>query len=152
MKVLLLLTLLASCGQTGLVIVDKTPKDPRKHQITDPAFNKYIEEFETLYGDNINNVPINFNDLDTTTKVGICRIWGTGHTEIEIDEGHWQTMSEDRRLALIFHELGHCALKRDHNDDRYGSDQCPKSYMSENLVSQECIDNHLPQYLEEMFK
>lgn len=38
-------------------------------------------------------------------------------TQISVSESYWMTASEPEREELIFHELGHCLLGRDHDDN-----------------------------------
>lgn len=153
MKTLLLLILLAGCGQLPFKDVIHNPhnKDPRKHRTTDPAFEEFVLEFEFEYEEEIGDIPINFADLEGN-KAGVCYTWSSGYAEIEINKKMWPNLSYDRKLALIFHELGHCELGRGHRDDQHDSDNCPKSIMNWMLVRQNCMDKYINDYLLEMFE
>lgn len=47
---------------------------------------------------------------------------------VTIDSVFWKNASETSRLWLIFHELGHCVLKRGHYNDKFSFGEC-KSIM-----------------------
>jgi len=153
MRFLLLLIFLSSCGQLkGLTdkIHDPKNKNPRKHNTTDPVFEPYIAEFESYYGNNITDIPINFGTLEGR-RVGVCYTWSSGYREIEIDKKQWEKeLTEDQKYALIFHELGHCELGRGHKDD-LREDMCPSSLMNWILVRDGCVKIYKKEYFEEMF-
>jgi hypothetical protein len=59
-------------------------------------------------------------------------------------------MSEYQKINLIFHELGHCVLNRDH----VPSDSvrlCPTSFMYDTVMGTGCIKDHYDEYIKEMF-
>ena len=54
--------------------------------------------------------------LTGTTAAGQCKTYSDGRREIVIDSEYWQRADPLEREFLLFHELGHCVLDRDHND------------------------------------
>lgn len=153
MKTLLLILFLSSCSQSGQLdnIKNPTNRDPKKHNNVDPVFKPYIAEFESYYNVNIMEMPINFANLENR-KVGVCYAWSSGHREIEIDRGQWENeLTEDQKSVLIFHELGHCELNRDHRDD-LREDGCPESIMNWILTKDYCIKRYKKEYFEEIFE
>jgi hypothetical protein len=51
----------------------------------------------------------------------------------------WDSTVESERWAIVRHELGHCALGRQH--DETAADGCPKSVMFPSVTpSADCID------------
>lgn len=81
-----------------------------------------VKEFEFLYGKKLENVSISYGNFLGSSVVGIC--WSYSKTGnwykgkfIKIDEGYWKESSNATREILLFHELGHCELNRDHEDE-----------------------------------
>ena len=96
-----------------------------------PQFQEYVSSFEELSRDqgrpvSVNNLIMEFDNgsLEGTNHIGICtRSWqkdwkGDKHElppRVTIRESFWYEASEEGRHQLIYHELGHCILKRGHN-------------------------------------
>ena len=55
---------------------------------------------------------------------GQCQQHGSEANELYIDPAFWQVYSEEERTLLIFHELGHCYLDRDHLDVKDADGNC----------------------------
>ena len=51
-----------------------------------------------------------------STVAGQCQTAANGDSHIQIDQAWWNGASEYDKEFLIFHELGHCALGRAHDD------------------------------------
>ncbi len=62
-----------------------------------------------------NSINVVFDDFDTDT-LGRCTKTPLGPKTITIDRRFWKTAYKNQRLAVVFHELGHCALGREHVD------------------------------------
>ena len=136
-----------------------TPFDvrlPSKQTITstDPQFDAYIQEFEFYYGQSVSTIPIGFDDLDPNIA-GICyrSIVGgrTLNAYIAIDRDYWYKITEYQRINLIFHELGHCAMNKNHVPSDSVS-LCPSSFMFEQIMSDKCIEDNYNTYIEELFR
>ena len=87
-------------------------QDPRSIVGVDPVFTSYVESFESN-GISIGGVSIGFGPT-ASNIAGVCTRWNNGFREIAINQNYWSTASEDARWGLIFHELGHCVLNREH--------------------------------------
>ncbi len=117
--------LFTSCGK-------QFQQESRRFKASNPVFNPYIEKFEAhgrkYLGDpsfKVGNIPINFYDPDEATVQGICTQYGDGTKEIIIRQKWWEEgggKNEKYRESLIFHELGHCRLARNHHDGTYQSE------------------------------
>ncbi|MCK4500259.1 hypothetical protein KAU11_07165 [Candidatus Babeliales bacterium] len=117
MKYLLVLMMifLSACSESG-----------RIHNSIAPEFEPYLEAFILDSVENGNpqtgkTIPINFHNLPV--KHAQCKNYsfykdGTKRWEIEIliDPKRWETLPELNRKSLIYHELGHCLLSRQHDD------------------------------------
>jgi hypothetical protein len=93
-----------------------------------PELLVHVQAFEQIYGIEV-KTPVYFADLDGNA-VGMCRMWSNGKTEIIIDIPYYKKF-ENNYYAIeevMFHELGHCVLKRQHNEEMM-SPYIPKSIM-----------------------
>ena len=50
-------------------------------------------------------------------NIGLCMRWTDGYRQILIDKEYWDNSNESLRVSLVFHELGHCDLNREHSSD-----------------------------------
>ncbi len=50
-------------------------------------------------------------------EIGVCEQSPLHSPRVLVDRATWLAHSDDGREAMIFHELGHCLLGRDHKDD-----------------------------------
>lgn len=56
---------------------------------------------------------------------GVCRRHDEGRNRsIIIDKDYWEKSNELEREFVVFHELGHCFLLRDHLDDKDEQGNC----------------------------
>jgi Zn-dependent peptidase ImmA (M78 family) len=60
---------------------------------------------------------LNEDDDNEYFYLGICYTYTDKTPLIRIDEAIWKTLDEVERKLLIYHELGHCILNKDHDDD-----------------------------------
>lgn len=85
-----------------------------------------------------------------STKVGVCIKYSSGEREILIRESAWNTFSDRKKEILIFHELGHCALNREH-DNTLRNDK-KVSIMNSSLLNQDLYSYLEDSYLIELFQ
>lgn len=120
---------------------------------TDPEFEPFIEEFENLSGEKV-TLPVGFGKLDPK-YAGVCYRSLSNGTPIQswiiIDKEYWFKITWYQQVNLIFHELGHCVLNRDHVKSDSVS-RCPTSFMYEQIMSTQCIQDHYEEYLRELFQ
>ncbi len=106
---LCLVLLLSGCG-----------RDPTLEEINE--FSPYFQRFEAAsaqYGRDTSGdsrVRILYGALHPG-EVGVCEQGPFQAPRVLVSRPAWQARSEAGREALIFHELGHCLLGRDHKDD-----------------------------------
>ena len=125
-------------------------------------------EFEHLYGlfiklanDNgqlyhVDNLVIRFaNNLGMTTlnhkTVGLCTTEGDEPPLIEIDAVEWYKFTDAEQEELLFHELGHCLLNRDH-DETYLTNNIPSSIMYPDVIRNDIYIKYRAYYWKELFK
>ncbi|MEM1124995.1 MAG: putative metallopeptidase [Bacteroidota bacterium] len=85
--------------------------------------------------------------------VGLCNHQATNGKEVIIDEAFWKRASKYEREAIIFHELGHCVLDRNHEDGVMDNGMC-KSLMRSGFSPCFTLYNHSDHqehYLDELF-
>ena len=160
---LLLLSLnsFSGCGIIkGLDNQEKGAGFVRQFSTTDGGFLSYITTFENNgkieFNDptfKVTNVPVNFGDTENPEFVGVCFTYSNGDKEIIIDKQWWDRVSPTSRESLIFHELGHCALNRVHNDEEIEKNgkTVRASIMNPGVVSSMDYNSYKPGYLHELY-
>lgn len=106
-KILALVMTLVSCGSNFTLASQ------------DDDLASYVQRFEDVYGIEISDViSITFADLDSanTNHVGVCTVNDetTKSDYIQIDPNTWATFDDSTKEEVIFHEIGHCILDRNH--------------------------------------
>lgn len=111
----------------------------------DQDLKPFVQDFERLYGKPV-NTNIGFEILPDKV-VGLCNhITNT----VYIDKYYFEFISYERRLILMYHELGHCVLKRSHKETKF-EDGCPTSLMYPEVLNDTCVKKYLDYYLLEIF-
>jgi hypothetical protein len=99
---------------------------PDKVLAVDPAFEPYLNQFKTQLiryrADSIfiDDLVMGFSYSGITNGIGMCAA-GPGvssHPTITIDHDYWVSSSELEKTGIVFHELGHCVLFRQHTSDK----------------------------------
>lgn len=90
-------------------------------------FQNYVDLFEEKIKQKV-KIDIDYNKLEYPI-VGVCITYTNGYKEIQIDSDSWVEYDENYREELIFHELGHCVLGRDHDNSIIEGYRVPKSIM-----------------------
>lgn len=99
----------------------------------------------------VSSVSVGFIEKPIVSELGIvfgrCR-----DGRVEVVREFWESGSEARRESMLFHELGHCVLKRDHRGGWNRELHAPQSVMvpDTDLVSGYWGD-HRDYYLDELF-
>ncbi|MCR9203282.1 MAG: hypothetical protein NXH75_01810 [Halobacteriovoraceae bacterium] len=154
----------ASCGiplplQQDLVVKDLDAV--RQFSQTDPTFASFVQEFElrgrVIMNDgsfSVGDIPINFGDTENPSFQGVCFEYPDGTKEIIVRREWWNNVNDEYKESLLFHELGHCRLGRDHlNDiqkDSTGIDQ-KVSMMNSVIVQPNSYKDHKEQYQIELY-
>jgi hypothetical protein len=127
-----------------LLFISCAPKNPMPFNETHEDMWPYINYFEELTKQYV-FIPVNYGD--TGNYLGVCRVKGL-YRWVIINKFFFDTMSEESRLVLILHELGHCVLNKKH-DDRLLSDGCAYSIMNTYHIGSYCYNLHTDHYLKE---
>jgi hypothetical protein len=114
-------------------------------------FTKLAEQHHCLVHDNL--LLVSFDEDKNFTAIG-PKVVGVCYSIDEwrlvtIRKSYWETIGPFQRKVLVYHELGHCLLGRDH-DSTLVDGFCPKSMMYPSVVDAGCA--YLGQsYLQELF-
>ena len=129
-----------------------------KFSLNDKELYPYVEEFVSegqkrgvKFQDDILEFDIEFGDLPEG-KAGSCRKL---KELVTINLDLWQLMDSIQRQALIFHELAHCVLDKDHDNSILPRGECV-SLMVSNVSDSTCFYDFYSRdwkeyYLDELF-
>lgn len=110
----------------------------------DPYIDRFMSHANEYQRYDAKWVSVSFGELEAPF-VGRCYY----RTEtVKIKKEFWDAASETTREMLIFHELGHCALKREHVPASAGE---PESLMHPSLFGDYWYKKNKQKYLKELF-
>lgn len=123
---LLLIILASSC-----TLDSPSPSSPQGFMSDEDVFSTVMPELRPFYiafeeeaaerGIDINlseiGVTGNIVQLGNNSILGLCRRLENEPNRIAIDIEAWLNSTEAFKEKIVFHELGHCVLDRDHFDD-----------------------------------
>ncbi len=128
MRILTLLTFMLTFVSCGVQVNSKHAQyleGTKQYAVSASEFQPYITSFEKNAAQNLNepdftvgDIPINFGDTTTEDYDGVCNTYSDGTKEILIKKSWWESTDDTQREIMIYHELGHCRLGRDHDDER----------------------------------
>lgn len=137
--ILLLLSftlLMMSCQKEPLIV--------KNYEGVDDKLCTYFQKFEEAGADR--NVFIDLaasgiigsiEKIHADGTVGLCHHRSDTPNQIIIDKDFWSNASENSKEMIVFHELGHCFLGKNHNDERNNDSTCSSIMRSGNGG---CID------------
>lgn len=118
----------------------------------DSQFQPYVTRFVVegkpygLIG--ISSIQVFFGDTGERNRISVCRSDFSG-PQIIVSEAAWKCLDDSARESLMFHELGHCVLGRDHKNTWIGDR--PESLMLEGIVTGSAYQEYRGEYLKELF-
>ena len=112
--ILLVLVSLSACATE--------PRFSKKHKDIDPEFQVYIDDFITFSDGKVTKKDFKGFSMGFHTYKKNSTVVGTCYyhlNEVDISKKWWDSFytSSWERFELVFHELGHCILKRGHTED-----------------------------------
>ena len=139
---------LAGCSIVNTFVVETENKP-----YIDSQFRHHVDMFKIeaawrgLTVD-IDKVSVMFDVKDKDPSVvGLCSLSFIAPT-IRIRHDIWNTMQEEEREALLFHELGHCLLHRNHCDNDSGT---PISLMNSTVFGGDLYSKNRSRFIDELF-
>lgn len=131
----------------------------------DPSLLPYVEAFQSdsvaLKGrrQNLNGLKVTFSEpykLMNRNFAGLCTFKTDGTKLIEIEPIYWTTLTETAKTALVYHELGHCVLLREHRTDTFHHETHGNIYSSlmnpYSLVNEAFYRENKDFYTKELFR
>src|ERR1035437_6156964 len=93
----------------------------------DPQLTKYVDDYYNLVAKNCNTNNYNTGSMITvefakfpkdSTIMGVCHRFINGY-KIQINRAYWDNeLIADEKLQLLFHELAHCVIYKEHVEDK----------------------------------
>ncbi len=118
-----------SCGNDGF---DSTELD------------QYVDRFEAeanergqTYINEIANIEIHLVEIITPGILGQCVRGLSDPNQIHIDRAYWLEADDLQKEFVVFHELGHCILNKDHENTAGANGNCISIMYDGN--SNECL-------------
>lgn len=125
----------------------------------DPALESQFTKFMELSAQKNVSIQAESITIEFTTHfnepfwVGSCLVGKNVQPRIRILQSYWITASDARKEQLMFHELGHCLLGREH-DQLMTVDQnetIPQSIMTSVMFDDRIYLRHHDYYIHELF-
>ena len=146
--------------------IEDTPEPEPEEEVTmksyanvDAALWPFFEAFEKegeARGINVDlSLSLITGDIEEIAEqhvAGQCTYSSNHPNHVTIDLEFWENASDLFKEFIIFHELGHCYLARDHREDANANGTC-KSLMRSGV--EDCRDNYnvntRDRYIDELF-
>jgi hypothetical protein len=126
---IILAMFLGACGRETEIIVE-TPDYPPNLKVygAQESAKELVEKFRQEGWSR--GVPIDTSRVtlyftkdeitvsEAITTLGACYKPDNQRRTVIINENHWENSDGIKRMVLIFHELGHCILNKDHDDTK----------------------------------
>ena len=91
-------------------------------------------------------------ELEEENVAGLCTYYSHAPNHVTIDLEFWNRFSDNFKEMIVFHELGHCILGRDHREGQLQDGKCISIMRS---GSEFCQDAYIPStksyYIRELF-
>jgi len=127
----------------------------------DSSFQTYVSNFEQAAADagtplTVSDLVLTFGATSSLNETGVCE-WAENETpRIIVNQRIWNTLSDDDRQEVIFHELGHCVLRRVHQNGEMlaynGTTTVPASvmypYRISGIIYRDNIDHYHAELLD----
>ena len=152
---LITLPLFFSCSEEPSFVEDTTIPFPGVDQRLWPYFERFEEEAS------LRELSINLANLRIEGRIeaineehiaGTCQFRGNQPRLVTVDAGFWNRAGDLFKEFIVFHELGHCVLERDHDESESPSGVCLSIMRS---GTTDCIDRYAYEtrsyYLNELF-
>jgi len=119
-------------------------------------FAPYVKAFEDSSAEHstkpvkVTDLRVQFGVMQNPLENGACEIVGNGTPTININEATWKRLTEEDRKGLMFHELGHCVLHRNHVRE-VSPQGIPVSLMNPYRINTQTLVANEEWYMKELF-
>lgn len=154
------LGLLTACQQENNItsIPEPTP-EIKSYEGVDQELWEYFQRFEEEglargFEFDLNAAGITgvIQEIHTENVAGQCNYSSFSPNHVIIDEGFWNSTSDAGKEFVVFHELGHCELARDHREDEFPNGTCQSLMRSGVGGCRDAYNNSTrAAYLDELF-
>jgi hypothetical protein len=125
----------------------------------DSEIQPYFDMFEVAAADRGINVDLELSGIGATidfirdnSTVGQCQTSDEGNKRVFVDKAFWKDYDEYGKQFIIFHELGHCYLNREHDNTVLAGNRCESIMQSGISGCQNAFDESTrEEYLDELF-
>jgi len=157
MSFLITSTILISC-QSDFSAPESETINIEAYQDVDQRLWTHFESFEIEAGKrglffdlNALNVTGEIVNISEENVAGTCQ-YGSHINHVTVDTDFWFRNNDLQREFVVFHELGHCVLKRDHLESSFNNGICT-SMMHSGLTRCNVAYNNINReyYLDELF-
>lgn len=135
-------------------------KDHEAFLQVDSAFSDYVHNFEQVAAQEhqplvINDLVVSFGDTPNLNETGVCE-WAENTTPtVIVNQRIWNTLNDYDKQEVIFHELGHCILRRVHQSTEImaynNTMQIPESIMYPYRITGSVYRDNMVHYNDELF-
>lgn len=145
------------CCWLGLSACEKEQAIPLK---VDEALQPYFERFDQEarlrgfdFSIEMEELEADIIGIDRDGVLGQCHYSEQAPNIVEVDDEFWASATDLEKEYVVFHELGHCVLGRNHDDGRNGDGTC-SSIMQSGLTSCRVSYNaaNRAAYIDELFE
>ena len=147
--------LIVSCQPTSNLLEHESAEVGQSSEQLQVYFDRFVTEGNNRGFDipeNLNGITGTITDISQGNVVGLCFYDSRYPNSIEIDQDFWSQAGNLEKEMVVFHELGHCYLNRDHKEGDNDEGIC-LSIMASGTGS--CRDAYNQQnrsyYLDELF-
>lgn len=141
-----LLAGLSACTEDEEVVEEILPEAPVGYPGVDESLWPYFERFEeegerrgVAVDLRAARISGRLHEIAKDRVLGQCNYQRNNHNRVTVDESFWNNASDQGREFVVFHELGHCFLLRNHLETiatngactsimRSGTGQCRDNY------------------------
>ncbi len=113
----------------------------------------YLESFDSYYFHYLGeNLPISDMQVVMVDSFSVANVIGscnTGTKKISFLKSYWESANEAQKKLVVYHELAHCYLNRDHDSNTLNG--LALSIMYPSAISASSFLTFESQYIEELF-
>jgi len=118
----------------------------------DITFDNIKEDFYSDIGIDVSHINIGFVDELKGEAVANCVYYPINASKnfIKVKRSWWKGATDILRKALIYHELGHCAILYYDHINNLRPDRCPVSLMHSYVINSYCLQRHWYEYITQL--